>query len=103
MFEAAVVVGFLAFLLWKLLRAGRYDFWKVVGQHPDEAYDYFTANDEWVVVDPRDPYARPPEPRSDWNGPTTFFVPRLGGRRINVYGKWEGMKGSQDRFMRLFG
>ena len=102
MFEAAVIIGFLGFLYWKLLKAGGFDFWKVAGKHPDEAYDWFMADDAWRVVDPEDTMSLPPEPKTDWDGPNWLYVPKLGGRRVTIYGKAGRAKASQRRFIEKY-
>ena len=95
-----VVAG--AGLYWFLiLRPGRIDFWKVAANHPDPAYEHFRADPTWVVLEePLPRNYRDQFPASEWSGPFTLMVPKLGGKMIRVFGREASMDQSQDEFLR---
>lgn len=99
-----VVVGVVLFTLWYILyRVGNPTFWKLASKCPNEAYDWFMAEDCWVVVDSKDPNSCPPELGADYTGPFMLWIPKLGARRVTVYGRNDEIEDSERRFMEHFG
>jgi hypothetical protein len=78
------------------------DFWKLAARHPDNAYDWFISHEGWVVVDPASPGRRKPD-GPEFTEPFVLWVPKLGGRRVLVYGRRSEMSESQEAFIRVFG
>jgi hypothetical protein len=87
---------------WFLLRRRPPDFWQLAARYPDKAYDWFTDHDDWVVVDPDEGKVAVPNER-EFEGPFLFWVPRLGGRRVAVYGRRTAMSESQRAFLSVHG
>jgi hypothetical protein len=85
-------------LLWRYLRPRMPDFWQVAARYPDKAYDWFVSHDEWVVIDPASDH-QPKVDQRAYEGPFLLWVPKLGGRRIVVYGRRGAMKESQRAFL----
>jgi hypothetical protein len=85
-------------LLWRYLRPRMPDFWQVAARYPDKAYDWFVSHDEWVVIDPASGHQPKIDERAH-EGPFLLWVPKLGGRRIVVYGRRGAMKESQRAFL----
>ncbi len=83
-----------------ILKPGRLDFWKVAGKHPDDVFEMFQKQDRWHVFfeKPGGGYksALPP---GEWDGPFMLAIPKLGGRRITVYGKVPEYEKAQQDFM----
>jgi hypothetical protein len=103
MLLAALVSALLAFagagvLLWRHLRPRLPDFWQVAARYPDKAYDWFQSHDEWRVVDPQ-AGRQPRIDEREYDGPFLLWVPKLGGRRVAVYGRRTTMKESQRAFL----
>ena len=78
------------------------DFWKLASERPDHAYDWFVSHDGWVVVD-FDAGRRQKPTGEEFVGPFILRVPKLGGRRVAVYGRRGSMEESEDAFVRFFG
>ncbi len=93
-FTSAVVGGWYA-----LYRAGNPAFWRLVARYPNDAYEWFMAEDCWVVVDPQDPSSREPAPRSDFDGPFLLWVPKLGGKKLRIYGQHAMIEESERQFI----
>jgi hypothetical protein len=85
-------------LLWRYLRPRMPDFWQVAARYPDKAYDWFVSHDEWVVIDPTSEH-QPKVDERTYDGPFLLWVPKLGGRRIVVYGRRGAMQESQHAFL----
>ncbi len=83
-------------------RARRMDFWKVAARYPDWAYDWFTHQSCWVVVDPEVKGARKPD-GDEFIGPHILRVPKLGGRRVAVWGRRDKAAASQRAFLEYRG
>ena len=99
---ALVLVGGSVLLWWFFLRRRPPDFWKLAARYPDKAYDWFQDHEEWWVVDPEGG----PQPKPDaeeWEGPFIFWVPKIGGRSVMVYGKKGSMDESQRSFLAMRG
>ena len=96
----ALVVS--ALIWWFLLRRRPPDFWGLAARYPDKAYDWFTDHDDWVVVDPDVGKVSVPD-EEEFDGPFLFWVPRLGGRRVAVYGRRATMAESQRAFLSVHG
>jgi hypothetical protein len=97
-----VLVGGSVSLWWFFLRRREPDFWKLAARYPDKAYEWFVDHEEWWVVDPQG--GPQPTPSGDeYEGPFIFWVPKLGGRSIMVYGKKGLMEDSQRSFLAMRG
>jgi hypothetical protein len=102
LFVALVLIALVAVAWYLIERPQRRDFWKLAARHPDNAYDWFISHEGWVVVDPQS--WRAPKPQAaEYTGPFVLWVPKLGGRRVLVYGRREEVKESQEAFIRVFG
>ncbi len=96
------IIG-IAFAVWFIvLRQGKIGFWKLAAKYPNEAYDWFMNEDCWVIIDPQSGLTKKPELR-DFNGPFWLLVPKLGGRKVTIYGRFDEIEESQKRFMELYG
>ncbi len=89
-------------MLWMYLRRRLPDFWQVAARYPDKAYDWFESHDEWLVVDPEAGRVSPPDD-DEFDGPFLLWVPKLGGRRVAVYGRRDVLRESERAFLRLHG
>jgi hypothetical protein len=78
------------------------DFWKLASERPDHAYDWFVSHDGWVVVDFDARRHKKPK-GAEFVGPFILRVPKLGGRRVAVYGRRGSMEESEETFVRFFG
>jgi hypothetical protein len=94
-----IVLGIVAVLWFVSYLRGNPRFWHVVADYPDEAYEWFTVHSEWVVLRPGqgEPYF--PEGPSEYAGPFTVYVPKLGGARVKVYGLADRIEASQAAFL----
>ncbi len=97
----AVVLVIAAFDLRR--RSRKPDFWKLAARYPDNAYDWFVTHDCWTVVDPESATAKPFKPGTELDGPHILWVPKLGGRRVAVYGRRQEMEESQRAFVTVYG
>lgn len=95
-----VIIGLVVIFAvwWFLNQPGNLSFWKLASRYPNQAYDWFVEEDCWIVLDPHDSSARPREPQSDYTGPFLLSIPKLGGRMIRIYGRFDEIADSQDRF-----
>ena len=78
---------------------GNPQFWHVAAKYPDEAFDWFMEEPCWVVVEPDGPPPSFPEGRSAYSGPFSHFVPKLGNRRVQVFGLADAIEASQHQFL----
>ena len=97
-----VLVGGSVLLWWFFLRRRPPDFWKLAARYPDKAYDWFQDHEEWWVVDPEGG-PQPTPNAGEWEGPFIFWVPKIGGRSVMVYGKKGLMEESQCSFLAMRG
>ena len=102
---APLLVGLAVGLAWLIYLRSRVktpDFWKLVARKPDQAYDWFVSHDGWAVVDFH--RRRHQKPKGvDVEGPFILRVPKLGGKRVAIYGLRGLMEESQEAFIRFFG
>ncbi|MFI5338415.1 MAG: hypothetical protein ACHQ7N_01075 [Candidatus Methylomirabilales bacterium] len=99
-----VLIGLIvAVLAWLTMRAGNRQFWKAAAAMPDEAYEWFMTESCWVVQDPASGPTAKPELRSAYTGPFFLWVPKLGGRRVIIYGLHDQIEASQARFLEQHG
>ncbi len=99
---ALLLVAVVAVVWYLIEKPQRRDFWKLAARHPDNAYDWFISHEGWIVVDPETGRAQPPR-GPEYTGPFVLWVPKLGGRRVLVYGKQSEVEQSQEAFIRVFG
>jgi hypothetical protein len=99
---ALVLVGGSILLWWFFLRRRPPDFWKLAARYPDKAYDWLVDHEEWWVVDPKGGPQPTPDPE-EYEGPFIFWVPKIGGRSVMVYGKKGSMEESQRSFLAMRG
>ena len=91
-----------AFLAYLRSRVKTPDFWKLAARQPDHAYEWFVTHDGWAVVDFEQRHHRKPK-GTDVVGPFILRVPKLGGKRVAIYGLRGLMEESQEAFVRFFG
>ncbi|MBE0591514.1 MAG: hypothetical protein IH616_03845 [Gemmatimonadales bacterium] len=89
-------------LWWFVLRRRPPDFWQLAARYPDKAYQWFIDHDDWIVLDPDAGKLQVPDGR-EFDGPYLFWVPKLGGRRVAVYGRRSAMEESQRAFLSVHG
>ena len=81
-------------------KSGRLDFWKLASKHADDAFEMFQLQDCWrVFLEKPEAGYKSELPPGEWDGPFIFVVPKLGGRRIMVYGKSPEYQKAQQKFM----
>ena len=102
---APLALGVALGLLWLIFVRARArkppDFWKLTARRPNEAYDWCISHDGWIVVDfDRRRHKKPVG--DNLVGPFILRVPKLGGRRVAVYGRG-AVSESQEDFVRIFG
>lgn len=103
-----VVVGTLGFLsllvLWRtvMVRHGALGFWQVAARMPDEAFDWFVADDTWTVVNPSQPGAETARSRDDLVGPFKLAVPKVGGV-VTLFADADRIEVSQAAFLAAHG
>lgn len=93
------------FLVWgilKLILSGNFLFWFKVKDYPDSAYDWFSNNRDWAVLDVDSfvDYARL-YPKEEWAGPFSLCVPKLNGKVVKIFGKAHVLESTQKEFLRL--
>jgi len=96
--SAIVVLGFLYWFF--ILRPGRIDFWSIAAKDPNSVYDYFKANNCWIIFEdglPKDYRIKLPE--GEWDGPYRLVIPKLGNKMIYVFGKEPDYRNSQKAFV----
>jgi hypothetical protein len=103
MTNIVLIFAVAVFLYWYFIfRKGSISFWKIVASNPDQAYEYFISNSCWKVLT-----GEPNEndnvkiDSSDWSGPYSLIVPKLGNRMIKIYGKVGYFEDSQEEFINL--
>lgn len=88
-----VIVG-----IYFLLRSGNSKFWKIVNDHPIEAYYFFMNNDCWYVIHYGELDNKPQT--EDWTGPFYVIIPTIG--KIKVFGKTKCYEHEQNEFLSKF-
>ena len=73
-----------------------------MSKYPDEAYEWFIKEDCWVVIDPQSGSTETPA-LEDYNGPFRLCVPKLNGKMVTIYGRFDEIEDSQERFLKLYG
>ena len=62
-------------------------FWIKVKKHPDVAYNWFTKNEAWMVIEKQLPVNYNEKfPKKIWTGPFRLCVPSLGGSIVYIFG-----------------
>ena len=101
-----LLIGLALGLIWLIFLRARAphppDFWKLAARRPNEAYDWFISHDGWAVVDFDRRHHEKPKGES-LVGPFILRVPKLGGRRVAIYGRGAAVTESQEDFVRIFG
>lgn len=97
-----LLIGLTAVAYYLLERPERRNFWRLAARHPDNAYDWFVSHEGWIVVDPYSPRNNAPK-GSQYTDPFVLWVPKLGGRRVLIYGRRDAIAESQEAFIRVFG
>jgi len=103
-FLGATLLVYLGFRVWGFTRAlkmpGVVDFWKVVADHPDAAYQWFRQSDAWAVQPhPLDNGYEKLFPEEDWAGPFDLWVPSI-GKRICIFGKAGYYERTREQFIK---
>ena len=98
-----LILAVAVFLYWYFIfRKGSFSFWKIVASNPDKAYEYFISKECWkVLTGELNENANDKIDSSDWSGPYSLIVPKLGNRMIIIYGKVGYFEDSQDEFINL--
>lgn len=65
-------------------------FWRAASKYPEAAYQWFTAESCWQIVNTR--------PSAEWCGPFKLYVPSI-GKMIHVYGRVPDYEQSQHSFL----
>jgi hypothetical protein len=88
----AVLAAFGFIIVWLWSKYGGSSFWRLVGKHPDRAYEFFQRESCWFVD------ALPSDiARDQLTGPFKVFVPSI-GRTINIWGLNPAYLESEKRF-----
>lgn len=86
-----------------ILRPGRLDFWRVVAEHPDAAYEHFRSDPCWKIFEDQLPENyQILVPKSEWVGPFRLVVPKLQNKTIHIFGKHPTFEQSQNALLRKF-
>lgn len=104
MWEAVAVIILVAgFLGWLLVgRSGQISFWNRALKQPDAAYDFFKSNEVWRVFEDGLPANfREDLPAKEWVGPFPMVVPKLGNRKVFVFGRRNAFRQSQAALLSL--
>jgi hypothetical protein len=96
-----LIVGLLIFGAIQLAfyLSGNPQFWHAVAKYPDEAFDHFIEAPCWIVVDADAPLPSFPGGRNSYVGPFTLVVPKLGDRKVQVFGLADAIEASQQEFL----
>lgn len=105
LFLSATILVYIGFWLWGFVRAlkmpGVLDFWKMVKDHPDEAYDWFCQSDAWEVrIHPLDKGYEKEFSTESWAGPYDLWVPNI-GKRICLFGKAGHYEKTREQFIQM--
>ena len=101
--NVVLILAVAVFLYWYFIfRKGSFSFWKIVALNPDKAYEYFISNSCWKVLT-GEQYENDDVKidSSDWSGPYSLIVPKLGNRMIKIYGKVGYFEKSQEELINL--
>lgn len=80
---------------------GVMDFWKLVAQNPDNAYEWFIQSEFWEVREhPLSAENKQDFPASIWAGPFDLYVPSI-ERRICIFGKEGQYENSREQFIQM--
>ncbi|MCS6318942.1 MAG: hypothetical protein H8K05_14445 [Nitrospira sp.] len=90
LFVAAL--GGLALFYGKL---GKLSFWKLAATFPEKAFEHFTNDPAWVVLQGSESM-----PGAGFTGPFLLPVPSL-GRTLKLYAREDQMEASQKRFIEM--
>ena len=77
-------------------KMGNLSFWKLAAQLPDQAFEWWTSDPTWVVLE-----NSAPAPGEDFVGPFLFTVPTL-GRTLKLYARQDQIEQSQQRFVQKY-
>ena len=96
----------ISFLVWfRIMRMGDTLFLRLISRYPDAAYDWFMAEECWLVIEHGEHKAGlidKPEP-DGYSAPFTLVVPKLNGRVVVVYGRLCAAEESKRRFTERYG
>ena len=99
----AIVIFGAGFLGWLLVgHRGQVSFWNQALRQPDAAYDFFKSTEVWRVFDEGLPANfREDVPIGEWAGPFPLVVPKLGNRKVLVFGRKAEFRQSQVALLSL--
>lgn len=105
-FLGAVIILKASFWIYGFLRGimtpGVFNFWQIVAQNPDDAYDFFLNSDIWEVRDyPLGADAKTEFPCDLWAGPFNLYVPKI-HKRVCIFGDDKRYMHSQEAFVKAF-
>lgn len=96
-----VIVGFL-YYHFILVKHGNIKFWKIVSDHPEEAYVFCRASDCFAIFDskPLGGY-RMNLPAGKWDGPFRMSIPSK-SEVVIMYGRSSDYEAAQEEFINRY-
>ena len=91
-FIGILVIAVIVFLVIPYFR-GSPRFWRLVGRVPNEAYELFKEDPNWIIMDGTNELGK--EELKEWVGPFRLAVPKL-NKVIKFYGRESAMKESEE-------
>ena len=89
----ALFIGIVSVIAVFFGKMGNLSFWKLAAQLPDQAFEWWTSDPTWVVLE-----NSAPAPGEGFVGPFLFTVPTL-GRTLKLYAQQDQIEQSQQRFV----
>lgn len=100
-FFAGVVI-FLIGWIFEVIGRANVIFWIKVKKHPDVAYNWFTKNEAWMVIESQLPVNYKEKfPKKIWIGPFRLCVPSLGGSIVYIFGLNEQYRNTIPDFFKV--
>ena len=92
----ALFIGILGAIAVFYIRMGNLSFWKLAAKLPDHAFEWFTNDPAWVILD-----RSQPTPGKEFVGPFLLAVPQI-GQTIKLYAREDQIAQSQLRFIERY-
>ena len=89
----ALFIGIVSVIAVFFGKMGNLSFWKLAAQLPDQAFEWWTSDPTWMVLE-----NSAPAPGEGFVGPFLFTVPTL-GRTLKLYARQDQIEQSQQRFV----
>ena len=77
-------------------KLGKFSFWKLAANLPNQAFEYVSADPAWVIV-----VGSQPTPGKEFVGPFLLAVPTL-GQTVKLYAREDQIENSQQRFIERY-